>query len=76
MYSLSGGQQRSLQLIELLISDAPVMLMDEPFQSLDRRLIRFFKKLLKVAVQNKHRTLIVISHQIAPVADLFDYHLN
>ncbi|QBP17775.1 ATP-binding cassette domain-containing protein [Acetilactobacillus jinshanensis] len=76
VYSLSGGQQKSLQLIEILISNTPIMLMDEPFQSLDHRLIQFFKQLLKNEVQNKHRTLIVISHQIAPVADLFDYHIR
>lgn len=76
IYSLSGGQQRSLQLIEALLSSAPVILMDEPFQSLDHHLIHFFKDQLRTAVTQHHRTLIIISHQIAPVADLFDYHVQ
>lgn len=76
VYTLSGGQQRVLQIIESLVNGAPVLLMDEPFRSLDHHLIRFFKGLLKTAVKRDRRTLIVISHQIAPVADLFDYHVE
>lgn len=76
VYSLSGGQQRSLQLIEALLSNASIILMDEPFQSLDHHLIDFFKHQLRAAVTQRHRTLIIISHQIAPVADLFDYHVQ
>ena len=76
IYTLSGGQQKALQIIEALLIGAPVILLDEPFQSLDHSLIRFFKQLLKNAVSHHSFTFLIISHQINGLADLFDYHVN
>ena len=76
VYTLSGGQKKALQIMIMLLMGAPVMLMDEPFQSMDQHLIQFFAHLLKRAARDNHLTLIIISHQIQGIAKLFDYHLK
>ena len=57
---LSGGMKRRVAIVRALLSDAPLLLMDEPFRGLDRatreRVIRFSRPLMA------GRTAIVVTH--------------
>lgn len=76
VYSLSEGQKKKLQILEMLIMNPPVLLLDEPFKGLDYESLRTIVKFL-IAAKNEHgQTQILISHQFAGITDLVDYHAN
>ncbi|MCD8512817.1 MAG: ATP-binding cassette domain-containing protein [Nitrincola sp.] len=58
---LSGGQRQSIAIARALISDPPILLMDEPTGSLDHTSEELFKQNLTRYSQGK--TLIVITHR-------------
>lgn len=62
---LSSGQQQRLSLARMLLDNAPVIIMDEPFSGADIFTIRDILVVLKRALQEKGRTVLIISHQIA-----------
>jgi energy-coupling factor transporter ATP-binding protein EcfA2 len=72
VYSLSGGQQRKLQLLLMLMAGQEVLLVDEPLSGLDHDSRRTVLDLLS----HCHKTLIIISHQLAGLAEICDYHLQ
>ena len=49
---LSAGQKRKLALSRLLLSKAPLWVLDEPFTSLDRASVTFFETVIKKHVNN------------------------
>ncbi len=74
VYSLSEGQKKKLQIIEMLIMNPPVLLMDEPFKGLDYRSLETVVGFLNRAKNQFHQTQIVISHQLSGLDELVDYH--
>ena len=66
---LSEGQAQRLALARALLSDAPILLLDEVTSSLDMETER---KVLKRILENSGRTCIVVTHRPAPLrmADL------
>ena len=61
---LSGGQQQRVGLARALCTDLEILLMDEPFSSLDR-LIRSGMQDLLVELQDKlHKTIVFITHDL------------
>ncbi|AZG72161.1 heme ABC transporter ATP-binding protein/permease CydC [Shewanella livingstonensis] len=59
---LSGGEQRRIGVARALLRDAPLLLLDEPTEGLDKRTEREILKVLLDFAQ--HKTLLMISHRL------------
>lgn len=75
VYSLSGGQQKKLQILLMLISSQKVLLIDEPLSGLDYESAQKVMNLLHESQKQRHQTLLIISHELTNLADWCDYHL-
>lgn len=75
VYSLSGGQRKKLQLLLMLMMGQSVLLMDEPFAGLDQKSLQNIFTLIHQAQKVRPQTLLVISHQLAGIDQLVDFHL-
>lgn len=63
-YNLSGGQQQMAVILRSIINSPDVLLMDEPFSSLDlKTAIDIQKKLLKIW-KKRNLTILFVSHRI------------
>ena len=69
---LSGGMQQRVGLARAFATDAPILLMDEPFSALDP-LIRTRLQDELIALQQKlHRTIVFVSHDLDEAFKLGD----
>lgn len=59
---LSGGEQRRLGLARVLLNDAPILLLDEPTEGLDRETERQVLELIFQHCQDK--TLLMVTHRL------------
>nr|WP_280927569.1 ABC transporter ATP-binding protein [Lactobacillus sp. ESL0703] len=75
VYSLSGGQQKKLQILLMLIADQDVLLIDEPLSGLDHLSSQKVMHLLRQSQKERGQTLLIISHELDELADWCDYHL-
>ena len=62
---LSGGEQRRLGLARILLNDAPILLLDEPTEGLDRETERQILRLTLAHAENK--TLIMVTHRLTAI---------
>ncbi len=62
---LSGGEQRRLGLARILLNDAPILLLDEPTEGLDRETERHILSLVFEHCQDK--TLIMVTHRLTDI---------
>jgi NitT/TauT family transport system ATP-binding protein len=69
---LSGGMQQRVNLARALVMDAEVILLDEPFASLDAQTREFMQAELMRIWQETRRTAIFITHQISEAIYLAD----
>lgn len=58
--SLSTGEQNLVLFLRALVKNAPLLLLDEPFQDFDRKMVEKAKLLLDIYC--KDRTLVMITH--------------
>ena len=58
---LSGGQRQSIAIARALLLDPPILILDEPSNSLDNRSEETFKTKLASHIQNQ--TLIIVTHR-------------
>ena len=68
---LSKGMQQKAQLISTLIHDPQVIIIDEPFSSLDPLNTQLVKDLL-IERRNRGKTIIMCTHQMSEVEQLCD----
>ncbi|USS88204.1 energy-coupling factor ABC transporter ATP-binding protein [Fructilactobacillus hinvesii] len=76
VYTLSGGQQKKLQILVMLIRNPKILLLDEPFAGLDQDSVVTVQKLLKQQYQGPDHLLLVISHQRFATPGFYEYHLH
>ena len=65
-YGLSGGQKQSVTIARAFIDDAPVILLDEPSNSMDNSTEQLLINRLRPAIQDK--TTIIVTHKTAMMA--------
>ncbi|WP_447072918.1 heme ABC transporter ATP-binding protein/permease CydC [Shewanella indica] len=70
---LSGGEQRRIGVARALLRDAPLLLLDEPTEGLDRRTEQEILRLLLQFAKDK--TLVMISHRLTGMAQMDAIHL-
>jgi len=69
---LSGGQQQRVFLARALVQDAPVYLMDEPFQGVDAVTEKAIVEILR-ELRTRGRTVLVVHHDLQTVPEYFDW---
>ncbi len=62
-YQLSAGQRRKLSLARLLLTQAPLWILDEPFTALDQDSVTYFQSLI-TAHASQGGMVILTSHQL------------
>jgi len=70
---LSGGEQRRIGVARALLHDAPILLLDEPTEGLDKRTEREILQLLFNFAKNK--TLLMISHRLTAMNKMDNIYL-
>ncbi|MBO4594322.1 MAG: ABC transporter ATP-binding protein [Clostridia bacterium] len=69
---LSGGERRKVAIIRALAVSSPLLIMDEPFSSVDvATKQKFMGKILKER-ENKKNTVVIITHDIFEASDFAD----
>lgn len=71
-YSLSGGQASRVSLIRGLIFEAPLLLLDEPFSSLDVALKYKLIKKVKNYHDQKLNTIVMVTHDVKEAISIAD----
>jgi osmoprotectant transport system ATP-binding protein len=71
-HELSGGQQQRIGLARALVSDPPVLLMDEPFGALDNVTRSNIHKEFKALDELKRKTIIMVTHDVQEAFELGD----
>ncbi len=71
---LSKGNQQKVALVNCLLSNAPIIIMDEPFTALDRDNIAIFMKTL-IRLKEQGKAVLVSSHIYQPVNEICDRFL-
>ena len=70
---LSGGEQRRLGLARILLNDAPILLLDEPTEGLDRETERQILRLILAHAENK--TLIMVTHRLTAIEQFDELYM-
>jgi len=71
-HQLSGGMRQRVGLARALAVDANIILMDEPFSSVDEQTRRKFQEELLDLLRHRQKTVIFVTHSIEEAAYLSD----
>lgn len=74
IYHLSEGQKKMVQLLGILSRPWELLLLDEPFASLDQRGCDFFADVL--AKKSQQEAVLVVSHRMQPLAQISRHHVH
>ena len=69
---LSGGMQRRVALARALAVQPTLLLLDEPFVSVDRKLAQDLRKLLIQVIYNYKPTVLLVTHDARDAAEVAD----
>jgi len=69
---LSGGQQQRVFLARVLVQEAEIYFMDEPFQGVDAQTEKAIIDILK-SLRDDGKTVIVVHHDLNTIKDYFDW---
>jgi len=69
-HELSGGQQQRVGIARALISDSPILLMDEPFGALDNITKANIHAEFKSLEELKTKTIVLVTHDVQEAFDL------
>jgi len=69
--ALSGGQQQRVLLARALVQDAPIYILDEPFQGVDAPTERAIIEVLD-GLAGVGKTIIVVHHDLQTIPEYFD----
>ncbi len=72
-HQLSGGMQQRVGIARALVSNAPVMLMDEAFSALDPLIRSDMQDLLLELQEELHKTIVFITHDLDEALKLADH---
>lgn len=71
-HQLSGGMRQRVELARVLAGDSDILLMDEPFSSLDyQSRLRMRRELIRL-LEKRPRTVVFVTHDIEEAAQLAD----
>jgi ABC-type nitrate/sulfonate/bicarbonate transport system ATPase subunit len=71
-HQLSGGMRQKVELARALAGDSNILLMDEPFSSLDYQTRLRLRTELVLLLAKRRRTVIFVTHDIEEAAQLAD----
>ena len=71
-HQLSGGMRQRVELARALAGDTDVLLMDEPFSSLDYQARLRMRRMLARVLAERARTVLFVTHDIEEAAQLAD----
>lgn len=69
---ISGGTEQLLSILRCLILDPELLLLDEPFSSLDEITREGLYKKIKIIQSNKKKTILMVTHSIDEAVKLSD----
>jgi ABC-type nitrate/sulfonate/bicarbonate transport system ATPase subunit len=70
---LSGGQRQRVGLARALAVESDLVLMDEPFASVDELTARQLRQTTRRLCEQLHRTVLFVTHNLAEAAYMSDY---
>ena len=70
---LSGGQRQRVGLARALAIESDIVLMDEPFASVDELTARQLRQITRRLCEQLHRTVVFVTHNLAEAAYMGDY---
>lgn len=74
LHTLSGGQFQRVLFARVMLQDAKIILLDEPFAAVDRYTVEDLIKIVKKWITEK-RTVIIVSHDLEVVQAHFPHSL-